>query len=84
MPPPKKWMRQPRPIWKLHVVGQPDAKRLMKDDAVRFTGTLKGYQQSPFMLTWDNAKVNPEDLQPAPDRRRKAPGAHRGAQEARA
>ena len=50
----------------LHVVAQPDAKRLMKDDAVRFTGTLTGYQQSPFMLTWDNAKINPEDLQPAP------------------
>ena len=50
----------------VHVVGQPDAKRVMKDDAVRFTGTLSGYQQSPFMLTWDNAKVNPEDLQPAP------------------
>jgi hypothetical protein len=54
------------PNMTVHVVGQPDAKRLMKDDAVRFTGTLSGYQQSPFMLTWDNAKVNPEDLQPAP------------------
>ena len=54
------------PNMTLHIVGQPDAKRLMKDDAVRFTGTLTGYQQSPFMLTWDNAKVNPEDLQPAP------------------
>lgn len=54
------------PNMEVHIVGQPDAKRLMKDDAVRFTGTLKGYQQSPFLLTWDNAKVNPEDLQPAP------------------
>jgi tetratricopeptide (TPR) repeat protein len=54
------------PNMEVHVVGQPDAKRLMKDDAVRFTGTLKDYQQSPFLLTWDNAKINPEDLQPAP------------------
>jgi hypothetical protein len=54
------------PNMEVHIVSQPDAKRLMKDDAVRFTGTLKDYQQSPFMLTWDNAKVNPEDLQPAP------------------
>ena len=54
------------PNMTLHIAGQPDVKRLMKDDAVRFTGTLTGYQQSPFMLTWDNAKVNPEDLQPAP------------------
>jgi tetratricopeptide (TPR) repeat protein len=54
------------PNMQVHVVGQPDAKRLMKDDAVRFTGTLTNYQQSPFLLTWDNAKVNPEDLQPAP------------------
>jgi len=54
------------PNMELHIVGQPDVKRLMKDDAVRFTGTLKDYQQSPFLLTWDNAKINPEDLQPAP------------------
>jgi len=54
------------PNMEVHIVGQPDVKRLMKDDAVRFTGTLKDYQQSPFLLTWDNAKVNPEDLQPAP------------------
>lgn len=54
------------PNMEVHIAGQPDVKRLMKDDAVRFTGTLKDYQQSPFLLTWDNAKVNPEDLQPAP------------------
>jgi tetratricopeptide (TPR) repeat protein len=54
------------PNMELHIVSQPDVKRLMKDDAVRFTGTLKDYQQSPFLLTWDNAKINPEDLQPAP------------------
>jgi hypothetical protein len=44
------------------VVGQPDAKRVGKDDVVRFTGTLVGYTQNPFMLTWDKAKINTEDL----------------------
>jgi tetratricopeptide (TPR) repeat protein len=42
--------------------GQPEAKRLEKDAVIRFTGTLTGYTQSPFMLTWDKAKVNTEDL----------------------
>src|ERR1022692_4860256 len=35
------------------VVGQPGAKRLEKDAPVRFTGTLVGYTQTPFLLTWD-------------------------------
>ena len=47
------------PNMEVHIVMQPDAKRVMKDDFVRFTGTLSGYQQTPFMLTWDNAKINP-------------------------
>jgi tetratricopeptide (TPR) repeat protein len=42
--------------------GQPEAKRLEKDAVVRFTGTLVAYTQSPFMLTWDKAKINTEDL----------------------
>ena len=29
---------------------------------MRFTGTLVGYTQTPFLLTWDKAKINPEDL----------------------
>jgi tetratricopeptide (TPR) repeat protein len=44
------------------VVGQPEAKRLEKDAVVRFTGTLVTYSQSPFLLTWDKAKINTEDL----------------------
>lgn len=52
------------PNMQVHIAGQPEVKRVMKDDYVRFTGTLSGYTQNPFMLTWDNAKVNPEDLQP--------------------
>ncbi len=44
------------------IVGQPEAKKLEKDAVVRFTGTLTGYTQTPFLLTWDKAKINTEDL----------------------
>jgi hypothetical protein len=53
------------PNMEVHVTGQPDAKKLMKDDQVRFTGTLSAYTQSPFLLTWDMAKVNADDLKDA-------------------
>jgi hypothetical protein len=56
-------------------MGQPEAKRIQKDDYVRFTGTVSGYSQSPFLLTWDNAKVNAEDISPE----KAAPGAKRPA-----
>lgn len=54
------------PNMEVHILAQPDVKRLQKNDEVRFTGTLAGYQQSPLLLTWDNAKINAEDLHPAP------------------
>jgi hypothetical protein len=55
------------------VVGQPNASRLQKDDGVRFSGTLASYDPDPaFMLHWDKAKVNPEDI-PA---EKAAPGKH--------
>ncbi|MGB8541853.1 MAG: tetratricopeptide repeat protein [Candidatus Acidiferrales bacterium] len=45
------------------VVGQPEASRLQKDDGARFSGTLVSYDPPPaFMLHWDKAKVNPEDI----------------------
>jgi len=45
------------------VIGQPEASRIEKDDAVRFSGTLSSYDPDPaFMLHWDKAKVNPEDI----------------------
>ncbi len=45
------------------VVGQPEASRLQKDDGVRFSGTLVSYDPDPaFLLHWDKAKVNPEDI----------------------
>lgn len=50
------------PNMTVKIAGQPEAKRLEKDAVVRFTGTLVGYTQNPFMLTWDKAKINPEDL----------------------
>jgi len=45
------------------VIGQPEAARLEKDNPVRFTGTLSAYDPNPaFMLHWDKAKVNAEDI----------------------
>jgi tetratricopeptide (TPR) repeat protein len=42
---------------------QPEAAKLEKGNAVRFTGTLESYDPAPaFMLHWDKAKVNEEDL----------------------
>jgi hypothetical protein len=50
------------PNMEVKIEGQPEAKKLEKDAVVRFTGTLVGYTQSPFLLTWDKAKINAEDL----------------------
>ncbi len=45
------------------VVGQSEASKLEKDNPVRFTGTLAAYDPEPnFMLHWDKAKVNAEDI----------------------
>jgi tetratricopeptide (TPR) repeat protein len=45
------------------VIGQPEAARIQKDDGVRFSGTLVAYDPDPaFMLHWDKAKVNAEDI----------------------
>ena len=42
---------------------QPEAAKLEKGNPVRFTGTLESYDPDPaFMLHWDKAKVNAEDL----------------------
>jgi hypothetical protein len=50
------------PNMEVKVEGQPEAKKLEKDAVVRFTGTLVGYTQSPFLLSWNKAKINMEDL----------------------
>ncbi len=41
------------------VMPQPDVLRLQKDDAIRFSGTLVSYDPSPFLLHWDQVKVDP-------------------------
>jgi hypothetical protein len=38
---------------------QPDVVRLQKDDGIRFSGTLVSYDPSPFLLHWDQVKVDP-------------------------
>ncbi len=51
------------PDMDVKVVGQPDAAKLEKGNPVRFTGTLVAYDPDPnFMLHWDRAKVNAEDI----------------------
>jgi tetratricopeptide (TPR) repeat protein len=59
------------PDMDVKVVGQPDAAKLEKDNPVRFTGTLVAYDPEPnFMLHWDKAKVNAEDI---PKEKQKTP-----------
>jgi hypothetical protein len=42
---------------------QPDAAKLEKGNPVHFTATLESYDPDPaFLLHWDKAKVNAEDL----------------------
>ena len=51
------------PNMQVQIVGQPAAGKLEKDSSFRFTGTLESYDPDPaFMLHWDKAKVNEEDL----------------------
>lgn len=51
------------PDMDVKVVGQPEVARMEKDTQVRFTATLTAFDTNPaFMLHWDKAKVNPEDI----------------------
>jgi hypothetical protein len=53
------------PNMEVKIVGQPDAAKLDKETTPtpRFTGTLVSYDPDPaFMLHWDKAKLNEEDL----------------------
>ena len=53
------------------VAGQPDVARIEKDSAIHFTGTLVSYDPDPaFMLHWEKAKVNAEDI---PKEKEKSP-----------
>jgi tetratricopeptide (TPR) repeat protein len=53
---------------------QPEAAKLEKGNPVRFTGTLESYDPDPaFLLHWDKAKVNAEDLPKAGPAKKPAP-----------
>jgi len=63
------------PNMDVKIVGQPDAARVEKDNAVRFTATLTSYDPDPnFMLHWEKGKVNEEDI---PKEKGKKPPVHR-------
>ncbi len=53
------------------ITPQPDALRLQKDDGIRFSGTLVSYDASPFLLHWDDVKVDPSIIP-----QRSAPAKH--------
>jgi tetratricopeptide (TPR) repeat protein len=66
------------PDMDVKVVGQPEAAKLEKGNPVRFTGTLAAYDPDPnFMLHWDKAKVNAEDI--PKDKEKKSPTKKRPA-----
>jgi len=51
------------PNMEVIVTGQPEAARVEKGTAPRFTGKLTGYDPEPaFMLHWTEAKVKAEDI----------------------
>jgi hypothetical protein len=70
------------PDMEVKVMGQPEAAKINKDDtpAPRFTGTLESYDPAPaFMLHWDKAKVNAEDLPKDKEKPAKKPPVRRPA-----
>jgi len=52
---------------------QPDVVRLSKDDGIRFSGTLVSYDPSPFLLHWDQVKVDPTVIPEAPGKGKGVP-----------
>ena len=58
----------------IKLTGQPEAAKLEKGNPVRFTGTLAAYDPDPaFMLHWEKATVNAEDLPKDKGPAKKAP-----------
>ncbi len=51
---------------------QPEVKRIVLNDELRFGATLVGYDPTPFMLHWEKGKVNPDDI-PAETGKKPAP-----------
>lgn len=66
------------PNMEVTVTGQPEAARLSKDDWVRFSGTLTGYDPEPFLLRWSEGKINPEDIPAETAQPGKRPGKRPG------
>ncbi|HEV2224061.1 MAG TPA: hypothetical protein VGR84_13765 [Candidatus Acidoferrales bacterium] len=57
---------------------QPEAARLQKGDAIKFTGTLVSYDTQPFLVHFDKCKVDASVIPPekgAPKRKPRRPGA---------
>ena len=44
------------------ITPQPDVARVVKDDEIRFSGTMTSYDPSPFLLHWDSVKVDPSTI----------------------
>jgi len=58
---------------------QPDVVRFQKDDPIRFAGALVSYDPSPFLLHWDQVKVDPSTIPSEKGGAPKRPTAHRPA-----
>ena len=43
---------------------QPDVVRFQKDDPISFSGMLVSYDPSPFLMHWDQVKVDPTTIPP--------------------
>jgi tetratricopeptide (TPR) repeat protein len=54
-------------------VPQPDVVRFQKDDPIRFSGALVSYDPSPFLLHWDQVKVDPTTIPSGPGAPKHAP-----------
>jgi len=52
---------------------QPDVVRLEKDDPIRFAGAIVGYDPNPFLLHWDQVKVDPSTIPPEKGGARRPP-----------
>ena len=44
------------------ITPQPDVARLQKDDPIVFSGTIVSYDPSPFLLHWDDVKVDQSSI----------------------
>jgi tetratricopeptide (TPR) repeat protein len=54
-------------------VPQPDVARFQKDDPIRFSGALVSFDPSPFLLHWDQVKVDPSTIPAAAGAPKHAP-----------